>query len=64
MSTADSAELEPNQRTMTCPTCVTSAPWLRNPHRPFCSLAGRLLDLGVWFDQGCRVPFDERGDVP
>ncbi|PYN74639.1 MAG: DNA gyrase inhibitor YacG [Candidatus Rokuibacteriota bacterium] len=49
---------------MTCPTCVTSAPWLRNPHRPFCSLAGRLLDLGVWFDQGCRVPFDERGDVP
>jgi endogenous inhibitor of DNA gyrase (YacG/DUF329 family) len=35
-----------------------------NPHRPFCSLTCRLVDLGVWLDEGYRIPPDERGDVP
>jgi endogenous inhibitor of DNA gyrase (YacG/DUF329 family) len=26
-----------------------------NPHRPFCSLTCRLLDLGVWLDEGYRI---------
>ena len=35
----------------------------KNPHRPFCSLTCHLVDLGVWLDEGYRVPADER-DVP
>ena len=50
--------------TVTCPTCSGSAPWQSNPHRPFCSLTCRLVDLGVWLDEGYRVPADESGDVP
>jgi uncharacterized protein len=29
--------------------------WAGNPHRPFCSLTCRLLDLGVWLDEGYRI---------
>ncbi|PYN45379.1 MAG: DNA gyrase inhibitor YacG [Candidatus Rokuibacteriota bacterium] len=60
MSTADTADLEPREPGVTCPTCGASAPWQRNPHRPFCSLTCRLVDLGVWLDEGYRVPADER----
>jgi endogenous inhibitor of DNA gyrase (YacG/DUF329 family) len=35
-----------------------------NPHRPFCSLTCRLVDLGVWLDEGYRIPADESGNVP
>jgi endogenous inhibitor of DNA gyrase (YacG/DUF329 family) len=40
-----------------------------NPHRPFCSLTCRLLDLGVWLDEGYRIeaaPFspEVESDVP
>jgi endogenous inhibitor of DNA gyrase (YacG/DUF329 family) len=30
-------------------------PWQGNPDRPFCSLTCRLLDLGVWLDEGYRI---------
>ena len=26
-----------------------------NPHRPFCGLTCRLIDLGVWLDERYRV---------
>jgi len=60
MSNVDRADLEPG---VICSTYGASAPWQRNPHRPFCSLTCRLVDLGVWLDDGYRVPADER-DVP
>jgi endogenous inhibitor of DNA gyrase (YacG/DUF329 family) len=63
MSTADKAELEPQRRTVTCPTGGASAPWSRSPHRPFPFPTCRLVDFGVWLDEGYRVPSDERGDV-
>jgi endogenous inhibitor of DNA gyrase (YacG/DUF329 family) len=47
-----------------CPNCGAAAPWRLNPHRPFCSLTCRLVDLGVWLDEGYRIQADERGDVP
>ena len=45
---------------VTCPTCRAHTPWEGNPHRPFCSLTCRLIDLGVWLDEGYRIPEDER----
>jgi uncharacterized protein len=69
MDASPSAEMsdvraEPPAHTVKCPTCDGSAPWQSNPHRPFCSLTCRLVDLGVWLDEGYRVPADEPGDVP
>jgi endogenous inhibitor of DNA gyrase (YacG/DUF329 family) len=43
---------------VTCPTCQARTPWQGNPHRPFCSLACRLIDLGVWLDERYRIPAD------
>jgi uncharacterized protein len=51
------------QVSVTCPNCGAAAPWRPNPHRPFCSLTCRLVDLGVWLDEGYRIATDERGDV-
>jgi endogenous inhibitor of DNA gyrase (YacG/DUF329 family) len=45
-----------------CPHCRRPAVWDRNPHRPFCSLACRLLDLGVWLNEGYRIGSGD--DVP
>jgi len=36
--------------------------WSGNPHRPFCSLGCRLIDLGVWLDERYRVPGDAMAD--
>lgn len=43
-----------------CPTCRREIPWLGNPARPFCSLACRLIDLGVWLDEGYRIESEDR----
>jgi endogenous inhibitor of DNA gyrase (YacG/DUF329 family) len=64
VSTADKIEREPRERGVSSPICVASTPWQRNPHRPFCSVARHLVDLGVWLDEGYRVADDECGDVP
>lgn len=48
-----------------CPRCRRVAPWQANPHRPFCSLTCRLLDLGLWLDEGYRIaaePLSAEGD--
>ena len=34
-----------------CARCATPIEWAGNPHRPFCSLTCRLIDLGVWLDE-------------
>jgi uncharacterized protein len=59
-----SASGERTKITVTCPNCGAAAQWRPNPHRPFCSLTCRLVDLGVWLDEGYRIAADERGDVP
>jgi uncharacterized protein len=41
---------------VSCPTCRIATPWAGNPHRPFCSLRCRLIDLGVWLDERYRIP--------
>ncbi len=54
------------ERGVTCPTCRARAAWDDNPHRPFCSLTCRLIDLGVWLDERYRIPetHDSEADVP
>ena len=47
---------------VTCPTCHASTPWDGNPHRPFCSLTCRLIDLGVWLDERYRIPAEPGPD--
>jgi len=39
-----------------CPQCARPIVWRGNPHRPFCSLSCRLIDLGVWLDERVRIP--------
>lgn len=39
-----------------CPTCRSEVAWADNPHRPFCSLTCRLVDLGGWLDERYRIP--------
>jgi uncharacterized protein len=53
---AGDAERRRQGRHVTCPTCHALAPWLGNAHRPFCSLACRLIDLGGWLDERYRIP--------
>ena len=47
-----------NVGTMTrsrCPACRREFLWQGNPHRPFCSLTCRLIDLGIWLHEGYRI---------
>jgi endogenous inhibitor of DNA gyrase (YacG/DUF329 family) len=54
----------PRVRGVTCPTCGEQTMWAGNPHRPFCSLTCRLIDLGVWLDERYRIAEkDESSDV-
>ena len=46
-----------------CPTCRQATSWAGNPQRPFCSLTCRLIDLGVWLDEGYAVPGEASDDV-
>jgi hypothetical protein len=47
------------ERGVTCPTCRTLTAWQGNPHRPFCSVRCRLIDLGHWLDERYRVPAND-----
>ena len=50
---------------VTCPTCRLATEWHGNPHRPFCSLSCRLIDLGVWLDERYRIAAEpHEGDMP
>ena len=47
-----------NVETMTrsrCPACRREFVWQGNPHRAFCSPTCRLIDLGIWLDEGYRI---------
>jgi endogenous inhibitor of DNA gyrase (YacG/DUF329 family) len=43
-------------RMVHCPRCQAAVAWNGNPHRPFCSLTCRLIDLGVWLEERYRIP--------
>jgi uncharacterized protein len=62
MSAAEDVGPAPSKQEVTCPTCRERATWHGNPHRPFCSFTCRLIDLGVWLDEGYRIPEDKRDD--
>jgi hypothetical protein len=47
---------------VTCPTCRAKTAWHGNPHRPFCSVTCRLIDLGSWLDERYRVPAEPAAD--
>lgn len=40
---------------MKCPICKKPVE-LGDPEMPFCSERCRLIDLGVWADEGYRIP--------
>ncbi len=48
---------------VTCPRCLLATSWTGNPHRPFCSLTCRLIDLGVWLDERYRIPAEPLTDA-
>jgi uncharacterized protein len=50
----------PRPRRGRCPTCRKTTAWDDNPQRPFCSVTCRLVDLGVWLDEGYAMP----GEAP
>ena len=40
-----------------CPTCKREIVWSAdNPWRPFCSERCRLVDLGLWLNEGHAIP--------
>lgn len=58
MNTATSG----TKRRAHCPRCGVGIEWTGNPNRPFCSLACRLIDLGVWLDERYRIPGPDTAD--
>jgi len=53
------ARLPAATRAVHCAQCGREIAWAGNPHRPFCSLSCRLVDLGVWLDERYRIPGPE-----
>lgn len=47
-----------------CPACRREFVWQGNPHRPFCSLTCRLIDLGIWLEEGYRIPGETSSSEP
>ena len=42
---------------VSCPTCGGESVYAaRNPYRPFCREACKLIDLGAWATEAYRVP--------
>jgi uncharacterized protein len=62
-SAPDDSRSPTPERAVRCPTCGARAAWTDNPDRPFCSRTCRLIDLGVWLDEGYIVPGDPSDDV-
>jgi endogenous inhibitor of DNA gyrase (YacG/DUF329 family) len=60
---AEPEDVLARDRQARCPTCRRSTTWRNNPQRPFCSLSCRLIDLGVWLDEGYVVGADPLADV-
>jgi uncharacterized protein len=63
MSPSDADDRAPRTRGVRCPTCRAPVVWQDNPHRPFCGLTCRLIDLGLWLDERYRVEAEPPDDV-
>lgn len=61
MSGMNEAQDGPLIRGPKCPTCRAPVVWHGNPHRPFCSLTCRLIDLGGWLDERYRI--EQQGET-
>jgi endogenous inhibitor of DNA gyrase (YacG/DUF329 family) len=46
-----------------CPQCGNLIEYENNPHRPFCSVRCKTLDLGDWASEKYAVPSEETADV-
>ncbi|WP_407664162.1 DNA gyrase inhibitor YacG [Methylovorus menthalis] len=45
------------KRLVTCPQCQSVSEYsVENRFRPFCSERCKLIDLGLWADEGYRIP--------
>lgn len=50
---------------VTCPTCGTQSAYTpSNPYRPFCCERCKLIDLGLWANEGYRIPENETPQIP
>lgn len=63
MPAPDADDRTPRTRGVRCPTCRAPVTWQDNPHRPFCGLTCRLIDLGLWLDERYRVGAEQPDDV-
>jgi endogenous inhibitor of DNA gyrase (YacG/DUF329 family) len=59
---AERSSAASERRRLLCPTCRQPTFWIGNPQRPFCSVTCRLIDLGVWLDEGHVVPGEAHDD--
>ena len=45
---------------VTCPTCHKPVAWIpENTFRPFCSERCKMIDLGVWANEGYSIASEE-----
>lgn len=44
-----------------CPGCRREFVWQESSDRPFCSTTCRLIDLGMWLDEGYRIAGETGG---
>ena len=45
-----------------CAYCGKETEWENNEFRPFCSERCQMIDLGVWIDEGYRIPDETTSD--
>lgn len=62
-SASNDTDRPQRDRKVRCPTCRGLTAWQDNPQRPFCSFTCRLIDLGIWLDEGYVVRGDDPDDV-
>jgi hypothetical protein len=55
----DDARSRQRERTVTLPDVSHRRAVAGSSNGPFCSLTGRLVDLGCWLDEASRVPGGE-----
>lgn len=60
--TMGTSACEGPRRLPRCPACRREFVWQENPHRPFCSITCRLIDLGAWLDEEYSIAGEKVSD--